>query len=49
MSSDGKTLFVPKTRGTVVVFDSRTPHRVKKVFSGHRKSIVGWICGPRWK
>jgi len=49
MNSDGKTFFAPKTRGTVLVFDSRTPHRVKKVFSGHRKSIVGWATGPRWK
>ena len=48
MTTDGKTLFVPKTRGTVVVFDSRTPHRVKKVISGHRKSIVGWVVGKRW-
>ena len=49
MSGDGKTYFAPKTRGTVIVFDSRTPHRVKKVISGHRKSLVGWVVGPRWK
>ena len=49
MSGDGNTYFAPKTRGTVIVFDSRTPHRVKKVISGHRKSLVGWVVGPRWK
>lgn len=49
MTEDGSTFFVPKTRGTIVVFDSRTKHRVKKVISGQRKSIVGWVLGPRWK
>ena len=49
MSGDGKSYFVPKTRGTVIVFDSRTQHRVKKVISGHRKSLIGWVVGPRWK
>ena len=49
MNGDGTTFFAPKTRGTVVVFDSRLQHRVKKIISGHRKSIVGWVVGPRWK
>lgn len=49
MNGDGKSYFVPKTRGTVIVFDSRTQHRVKKVISGHRKSLIGWVVGPRWK
>lgn len=41
--------FAPKKRGTLVFFDSRIPHRVRKIKSGTRKSIVGWIIGPRWK
>jgi PKHD-type hydroxylase len=40
---------VPKLCGTLVVFDSRLPHRVRKVKSGIRKSLVGWIIGPRWR
>ena len=40
---------VPKSRGTVIVFDSRTPHRVSPIKSGVRKSLVGWVVGPRWK
>jgi PKHD-type hydroxylase len=32
-----------------MLFDSRTPHRVRKVRSGLRKSLVGWVVGPRWK
>ena len=40
---------VPKSRGTVIVFDSRTPHRVTPVKSGIRKSLVGWVVGKRWR
>jgi PKHD-type hydroxylase len=40
---------VPRQKGTIVFFDSRTPHRVRKVTKGVRKSIVGWILGPRWR
>lgn len=39
----------PKKRGTLILFDARASHRVRKVKSGTRKSIVGWIMGPRWK
>lgn len=39
----------PKELGSLVVFDSRLPHRVTKVKSGTRKAIVGWVVGPRWK
>lgn len=39
----------PKERGTVIVFDSRTLHRVRPVKSGVRKSLVGWVAGPRWR
>ena len=33
----------------MVLFDSRTQHRVLPVKKGVRKSIVGWTVGPRWK
>lgn len=49
MRADNSSYFLPKTRGTFAVFDSRIMHRVKKVHSGTRKSLVGWIVGPRWK
>lgn len=49
MRSQNESIFLPKTRGTISVFDSRTPHRVKKVLSGHRKSLIGWMTGPVWK
>ena len=44
-----ESYFAPKEKGTIVIFDSRTPHRVRKVTRGVRKSIVGWVLGPRWK
>ena len=43
------TFSVPKSRGTVIVFDSRVPHRVTPVESGIRKSLVGWVVGKRWR
>ena len=49
IDNSGKTMFAPKQRGTMVVFDSRLKHRVRRVKSGLRKSIVGWVVGPRWK
>jgi hypothetical protein len=38
-----------KDVGSVILFDSRTKHRVKKIRRGVRKSIVGWVVGPRWR
>lgn len=40
---------IDNSLGTLVVFDSTLPHRVTKVTSGIRKSLVGWVLGPRWK
>jgi PKHD-type hydroxylase len=45
----GRSYFAPRAKGTVIVFDSRTQHRVLPVKSGLRKSLVGWVVGPRWK
>ena len=49
LDETGKSYFAPRKRGTVILFDSRTQHRVLKVTKGLRKSIVGWTVGPRWK
>lgn len=49
LDESGKSYFAPRKRGTVILFDSRTQHRVLKVTKGMRKSIVGWTVGPRWK
>ena len=45
----GNSYFAPRQRGCIVLFDSRTQHRVLPVTKGTRKSIVGWTVGPRWK
>ena len=49
LDNTSKSYFIPKIKGTVAIFDSRTRHRVKKVRSGNRKSLVGWVVGPRFK
>ena len=49
LDEGGKTYMAPRKRGTIMLFDSRTQHRVLKVTKGTRKSIVGWTVGPRWK
>ena len=49
LDESGKSYFAPRKRGTVILFDSRTQHRVLKVTKGVRKSLVGWTVGPRWK
>ena len=49
MDENNKSYIAPRQRGSIILFDSRTPHRVQKVRRGERKSIVGWAVGPRWK
>lgn len=49
LDESGQCYFAPRKRGTIILFDSRTQHRVLKVTKGLRKSIVGWVVGPRWK
>lgn len=45
----GESYLAPKKQGCLILFDSRTRHRVRKVTKGTRKSLVGWVLGPRWK
>ena len=45
----GNSYMAPRKRGSIMLFDSRTQHRVQKVTKGIRKSIVGWTVGPRLK
>ena len=49
LDEGGKSYIAPRKRGCIILFDSRTQHRVLKVTKGIRKSIVGWTGGPRWK
>lgn len=49
MNDDGTILTLPREKGRIVIFDSRTLHRVRKVTSGQRRVVVGWVAGPRWR
>jgi len=43
----GRTITAPKKKGTIILFDSRTPHRVTPVTKGTRVSLVAWMLGPK--
>ena len=45
----GAALTLPKLKGTIIIFDSRAPHRVAPVTSGTRISLVCWMRGPKIK
>ena len=45
----GNSYILPRIKGTVAVFDSRSKHKVHPITRGLRKSLVAWINGPRWK
>ena len=49
LDEGGSSYIAPRQRGCIMLFDSRTQHRVLKVTKGVRKSLVGWVVGPRWK
>ena len=38
-----------KAQGNLTIFDSRLRHRVNPVSKGVRRSLVGWVVGPRWR
>jgi PKHD-type hydroxylase len=43
----GKRIAAPKQKGTMIIFDSRTPHSVSTVTEGKRISLVAWMLGPK--
>ena len=49
LSYQNRLYSAPKQKGTLIIFDSLSKHRVTRVKSGIRKSLVGWVLGPRWK
>ena len=49
IDDENRSFMAPRQRGAIILFDSRTRHRVLKVKKGVRRSIVGWVLGPRWK
>lgn len=49
LGETAKSYIAPRKRGSIIIFDSRVQHRVLKVRKGIRKSLVCWVCGPRWR
>jgi|TARA_R100000030_G_C3224074_1_gene116672 PKHD-type hydroxylase len=43
----GCIIKAPKEKGTIIVFDSRVPHRVTPITDGRRVSLVTWMNGPK--
>jgi len=43
----GKVQNATKAKGSIIVFDSRTPHRVTPILRGQRLSLVSWMTGPK--
>ena len=44
-----KRIDIEKKKGSICVFEGRTLHRVTKIKSGVRYSLVAWILGPQLK
>lgn len=42
----GKELIAPKSKGTIIFFESNLCHEVTPVTKGVRHSLVGWVVGP---
>jgi PKHD-type hydroxylase len=40
---------IPKEKGLTVFFPSSTLHECTPVTSGRRTSLVGWVCGPKFR
>ena len=49
VDESGENYIAPRKRGTMILFDSRTKHRVNTVTKGCRRTLVGWTVGPRWR
>jgi len=47
MDYHGRVVMPPQKKGTMIIFDSRVPHRVTKIKSGKRISLVSWMLGPK--
>jgi PKHD-type hydroxylase len=45
----GRSVKAPKEKGTMIIFDSRIPHKVSRVTKGKRTSLVTWMYGPKLK
>ena len=49
LDDNNEFMVAPRQLGALIVFDSRLRHRVCPVKSGTRRSLVGWVMGPRFR
>lgn len=47
MDYHGNIVKMERSKGTMIIFDSRVPHRVTPVTKGTRISLVAWMLGPK--
>lgn len=43
---DGREIKAPKSKGTIIFFESNIEHEVKPVKKGIRHALVSWVQGP---
>ena len=43
---EGREIKAPKSKGTIIFFESSIVHEVKPVKKGIRHALVSWVCGP---
>jgi len=43
---DGEEKIAPKSKGTIIFFESDIMHEVKPVKKGTRHALVSWVQGP---
>jgi PKHD-type hydroxylase len=48
MIESDKPWAIPQARGDLIIFPSWLLHEVKPVTQGIRKSLVGWVLGPKF-
>lgn len=49
LSGEGDNMIADKTKGSFVIFPSWLDHKVTKLESGVRHSLVFWYRGPAWR
>lgn len=49
VSKEERSRKIPFKKGMVILFPSFILHRVTPVTKGLRKSLVTWVCGPKFK
>jgi len=49
MINTGNTATIDRSRGSIIIFPSFLLHKVSKMESGNRYSLVSWVSGTPWR